>query len=124
LTETAEVPTRLARFLLHETSPTTKPTKENTMQTCLKIQDLTPVRDIDRKAMSAIVGGTGDEANALRQSNFMALFAPVSVGNGSNFGGGPVIFQVESNPLQVASNVSESSNSKSAAIFGKIAEFL
>ena len=93
------------------------------MKSTLMIKDLSSAKELDRKAMSAVRGGSGDQANAGQQSNLMAMFAPVSVGNGSVFKGGPVIFQVESNPVQTASNENTSTNSKGAALYAKFAEY-
>jgi hypothetical protein len=75
----------------------------------LIIKDLAFDKELDRKAMSAVRGGIGNQAGATQQANTLALFAPVSVGNGSFFGG-PAIIQVDSAPTQRASNSSTSSN--------------
>jgi hypothetical protein len=75
----------------------------------LTIKDLALDKELNDKAMCAVRGGLNNQANATQQSNTMALFAPVSVGNGSIFGG-PAIIQVDSNPTQTASNDSTSSN--------------
>jgi hypothetical protein len=74
----------------------------------LTIKDLALDKELSGEAMSAVHGGIGNQANATQQGNTMALFAPVSVGNG--FFGGPAIIQVDSNPTQSASNYSSSSN--------------
>ena len=88
------------------------------MKSTLLIKDLSATKELDGKAMSAVRGGIGDQANATNQSNIMAMFAPVSVGNGSSFGGsGPVTFQVTSNPTQTASNYNTTSNEKSLDLF-------
>ena len=79
----------------------------------LMIKDLSLDKQLDRTAMAAVRGGNGNQANATGQSNLMVMFAPVSVGNGSNFSGGPVIFQVDSNPTQTATNDNTSVNFKS-----------
>jgi hypothetical protein len=62
--------------------------------------------------MSAVRGGFANQANGTSQANTQALFAPVLVGNGSCFSGGPVNIQVDSSPYQSASNDSTSSNSQ------------
>ena len=50
----------------------------------------------------------------------MAMFAPVTVGNGSLIGG-PANIQVDSNPTQTASNDSTSTNFKSLDWFAPYA---
>lgn len=82
------------------------------MKSTLIIKDLALDKALDGKSMSAVRGGNGNQANATGQSNVGALFAPVSVGNGSLIGG-PANFQVDSNPTQTLSNDSTSSNFKS-----------
>ena len=94
------------------------------MKSILKINDLSITKELDGKAMSAVRGGQGDQANATGQSNFLAMLAPVSVANGATFSGGPVIFQVDSNPVQTASNESTSTNSKSASFLETLREYL
>jgi hypothetical protein len=93
------------------------------MKSALMIKDLALDKELDGKAMSAVHGGNSDQANATQQSNVMALFAPVSVGNGSLIGGGPVNFQVESNPTQTATNSSTSTNVKSFDILSNFPVF-
>ena len=83
------------------------------MKSTLTIKDLSLDKELAAKEMSAVRGGIGDQANATGQSNILAMIAPVSVGNGSSFSGGPVIFQVDSNPTQTATNDNTSTNSKS-----------
>jgi hypothetical protein len=79
------------------------------MKSTLMIKDLSVAKELDRSAMSAVRGGIGNQANSTGQSNSLAMFAPVSVGNGSAVSG-PVTFQVDSNPTQTASNDNTSSN--------------
>ena len=83
------------------------------MKATLIIKDLSLDKKLAGKDMAAVRGGIGNQANAIGQSNALALLAPVSVGNGSSFSGGPVIFQVDSNPTQTATNDNTSTNSKS-----------
>ena len=83
------------------------------MTSTLTIKDLSLDKQLAAKEMSAVRGGIGDQANATGQSNLLAMIAPVSVGNGSSFSGGPVIFQVDSNPTQTATNDNTSTNTKS-----------
>ena len=83
------------------------------MTSTLTIKDLSLDKQLAAKEMSAVRGGIGDQANATGQSNLLAMIAPVSVGNGSSFSGGPVIFQVDSNPTHTATNDNTSTNTKS-----------
>ena len=83
------------------------------MKSTLIIKDLSLDKELAGKEMAAVRGGIGDQANATGQSNLLAMLAPVSVGNGSSFSGGPVIFQVDSNPTQTATNDNTSTNTKS-----------
>jgi hypothetical protein len=76
------------------------------------IKDLSLDKELDRKEMSAVRGGLANQVNGTNQVNNQSLFAPVSVGNGSYFGSGPVNIQVDSYPTQTASNDSTSSNSQ------------
>jgi len=76
------------------------------------IKDLSLDKELDHKEMSAVRGGLANQANGTNQVNNQSLFAPVSVGNGSYFGGGPVNIQVDSYPTQTASNDSTSTNSQ------------
>ncbi len=83
------------------------------MKSTLTIKDLAVTEELDRKAMSSVRGGLANQANGTGQSNFMGMFAPVSVANGAHFGGNaPVIIQVDSYPTQYANNSSHSSNSQ------------
>lgn len=90
------------------------------MESTLMIKDLALDKELDGKSMSAVRGGSSDQANGTAQSNVMALFAPVNVGNGSLIGGGPVNLQVSSDPTQTATNSSTSTNTKSFDWFGGI----
>jgi hypothetical protein len=89
------------------------------MKSTLTIKDLAATKELDQKAMSAVRGGLGDQANSTAQGNFMATFAPVNVGNGS-YVSGPATFQVDSNPTQTATNDNTSTNFKSLDIGGLI----
>ena len=80
------------------------------MKSTLMIKDLSLDKELDRKAMCAVRGGIGNQANSIGQSNALAMVAPVSVGNGSAVSG-PVTFQVDSNPTQTATNDNTSTNS-------------
>jgi hypothetical protein len=91
--------------------------------TILYVKDLSLDRDLTAPALAAVRGGNGNQANATDQSNFAAMLVPVAVGNGSTFSGGPVIFQVDSNPTQTLTNDSTSSNSKAFSLAGLLADF-
>jgi hypothetical protein len=85
------------------------------MKSILTIKDLSANKELDRKAMCAVRGGEGDQANGTNQSNVLAAFAPVKVANGSKFmGSGPTTIQVRSDVDQTADNYSYSDNYKSA----------
>ncbi|KON81117.2 hypothetical protein PA01_18580 [Azoarcus sp. PA01] len=60
--------------------------RRTTMKSNLIIKDLSLDKALDRKAMSSVRGGVGNQANATQQGNFQEMFAPVAVGNGANFG--------------------------------------
>ena len=79
------------------------------MKSTLIIKDLALDKKLDRKAMSAVHGGIGNQANSTGQSNVLDMAAGVCVGDGSSVFG-PVAFQVDSNPTQTASNYNTSSN--------------
>jgi hypothetical protein len=89
------------------------------MKSTLIIKDLALDAELDRKAMSAVRGGQGNQANGTNQSTVMASFAPVKVANGSKFmGSGPTTIQVSSDVDQTGDNYSYSDNYKSAFGFG------
>ena len=87
------------------------------MKSTLMINDLCANKELERKEMSAVRGGQGDQGNVTGQSNTGFIFAPVSVGNGSQFNG-PTSFQVTSNPTQNFSNYSRSKNVNSLDLPG------
>ena len=87
------------------------------MKSTLLIKDLALDKALDGKTMAAVRGGLSNQANATQQSNTLAMFAPVAVGNGSFFGGTSNL-QVDSNPTQTASNSSTSNNFQGFDWFG------
>ena len=91
------------------------------MKSTLKINDLSASKELERKEMTAVRGGQGDQGNVTGQSNTGFIFAPVSVGNGSHFAG-PASLQVTSNPTQNFSNYSSSKNFNSLALPGFMME--
>ena len=84
------------------------------MKSVLSIKDLALDKELSGEAMAAVRGGVFNQANSTHQQNFLSMFAPVSVGNGSFFGG-PTIIQVDSIPTQHASNYSLSENYQGGA---------
>ena len=93
------------------------------MKSTLIIKDLSLDKELGSKEMTSVRGGIGDQANAIGQSNTLAMFAPVTVGNGSIFAGGPSNVQVDSNPTQTATNTNTSTNFKGMALFGILPNF-
>ena len=81
------------------------------MKATLTIKDLAVTEELDSKAMASVRGGLANQANGTNQMNTQAMFAPVTVGNGSYFGG-PASIQVDSYATQYASNDSHSTNSQ------------
>lgn len=81
------------------------------MKSTLIIKDLAIEKQLDGKAMSAVSGGNGNQANATQQGNFLQMDAGVNVANCSGIYG-PANLQVDSNPTQTASNYSTSTNDK------------
>ena len=79
------------------------------MKSTLIIKDLALDKELNGKAMAGVRGGLNNQANTTHQSNVLAQFAPVSVGNGSIFGGMTTL-QVDSTPTQTAYNDSYSYN--------------
>ena len=83
------------------------------MKSTLMINDLSASKELERKEMSAVRGGQGDQGNVTGQSNALGIIAPFMVGNNSVFNG-PTLIQADSSPAQTASNDSSSKNSKRA----------
>ena len=79
------------------------------MKSTLTIKDLAANKDLDRKAMSAVRGGQGDQAIAEQLSNAQAGGVNMNVGNGSLFNG-PTTIQSDSKFDQYATNDSYSRN--------------
>jgi hypothetical protein len=82
------------------------------MKSTLTIKDLAANKDLDRKAMSAVRGGQGDQAIAEQLRNAQAGGVNMNVGNGSLFNG-PTTVQSDSKFNQDATNDSYSKNFKS-----------
>ena len=72
--------------------------------TTLHISDLSTATELDAKAMTAVRGGTDDQAIGTSQSNVQGMVAAANIGNGSIFGGGPTNIQSDNTFTQTASN--------------------
>ena len=85
------------------------------MTTTLTIKDLSTSLELDGKAMTAVRGGDGNQANGVSQLNVQSMAALVNVGNGSLFGG-PATIQSDNTFTQTATNHSDVSNFKGLSI--------
>ena len=84
------------------------------MTSTLSIVDLSVSKELDSKALSAVRGGTADQANGISQLNLQSMLAAVNVGNGMVVGANsPVIIQSDNTFTQDAHNDSSASNGKS-----------
>jgi len=84
------------------------------MQSTLTIKDLSASLELDGKAMSAVHGGTSDQAIGTSQLNLQSMLAAANVGNGMVVGANsPVIIQSDNTFGQTADNTSTASNGKS-----------
>ena len=81
----------------------------------LTIKDLSASHELDCKAMSAVHGGLGDQANGTSQSNVPTMVAAANVGNGSIFAG-PATIQSDNTFSQSASNYSDALNFKGFSV--------
>ena len=81
----------------------------------LMIKDLSASHELDRKAMTAVRGGLGDQANGTSQSNVQNMVTAANVGNGSIFAG-PATIQSDNTFTQSAYNDSYAENFKGFAI--------
>jgi hypothetical protein len=83
------------------------------MTSTLTISDLSASRELDSKAMSAVRGGVGDQANGTGQMNLQSMLAAANVGNGLIVGANsPVIIQSDNTFSQDAHNSSTATNDK------------
>ena len=92
------------------------------MKSTLTISDLSASKELDGKAMSAVRGGTADQANGTSQLNLQSMLAAANVGNGLVVGANsPVIIQSDNTFSQDASNSNYVSNKSLllAALFGR-----
>ena len=88
----------------------------------LHISDLSASKELDRKAMTAVRGGTDDQAIGSSLLNIEAMQAAANVGNGMKVGdNSPVIIQSDNTFSQDADNTNTASNKSLllAALFGR-----
>ena len=88
----------------------------------LDISDLSVSKELDRKAMSAVRGGTDDQAIGTSEMNLQGMLAAANVGNGLVVGANsPVIIQSDNTFSQDADNDNHASNKSLllAALFGR-----
>ena len=85
------------------------------MHTTLTIKDLSASHELDAKAMSAVRGGDGNQANGTSQMNVQNMAALANVGNASLFGG-PATIQSDNTFTQSASNYSYAENFKGLSV--------
>ena len=78
-------------------------------------KDLSASLELDAKAMSAVHGGDGNQANGTSQMNVQNMAALANVGNGSLFGG-PTTIQSDNTFTQSAANYSYAENFKGLSI--------
>jgi hypothetical protein len=87
------------------------------MHTTLSITDLSVSKELDRKALSAVRGGTADQAIGTSQLNLQSMLAAANVGNGMVVGANsPVIIQSDNTFGQDADNSSTAYNGKSFSL--------
>ena len=81
----------------------------------LMIKDLSTSLELDRKAMGAVRGGNGDQANGVSQTNAQSMAAAANVGN-DLLAGGPLTIQSHNSFDQDADNDSFAKNVKSFSV--------
>ena len=81
----------------------------------LMIKDLSASLELDRKAMTAVRGGEGNQANGTSQANVQNMVASANIGNGSFFGG-PATIQSDNTFTQTATNYNDAANFKGLSI--------
>ena len=81
----------------------------------LSIKDLPTSHELDGKAMTAVRGGQGDQANGTSQSNTQCMTAAANIGNGSIFQG-PATIQSDNTFTQTASNWNDADNYKGFSV--------
>jgi len=81
----------------------------------LTIKDLSASHELDAKAMTAVRGGTSDQANGTSQANGQGMAALANVGNASLYCG-PATIQSDNTFTQSASNYSYAENFKGLSV--------
>ena len=81
----------------------------------LTIKDLSASHELDAKAMTAVRGGDGNQANGTGQMNVQNMASLANVGNASLFGG-PATIQSDNTFTQSASNYSYAENFKGLSV--------
>ena len=89
--------------------------------TTLHISDLSISKELDGKAMTAVLGGADDQAIATSQSNVQVMSAAANIGNGSLFFGGPTDIQSDNTFTQTASNSNTATNVDAFVLLGHLA---
>lgn len=87
------------------------------MKSTLKIADLSVSMELDGKALSAVRGGQGNQANGVAQTNVQNMLAAANVGNASMFMG-PTTIQSDNTFDQYAYNSSYAINASAFAALG------
>ena len=87
--------------------------------TTLHISDLSISKELDGKAMTAVRGGTDDQAIATSESNVQGMVAVANIGNGSVFGG-PTNIQSDNTFTQTASNYNTATNVDAFLLLGRL----
>ena len=85
----------------------------------LTIQDLSASIELDREAMTALRGGTSDEAVGSSQTNVQNMVVASNVANASLFGG-PAIVQSDNAFSQSASNYNTATNIDAFLVLGRL----
>jgi hypothetical protein len=94
------------------------------MKSTLSITDLPVSKELDCKAMSAVRGGTADQAIGTSQLNLQSMLAAANVGNGLIVGANsPVIIQSDNTFSQDAHNDSTAYNDKSFSLGALLRSF-
>jgi hypothetical protein len=87
------------------------------MKATLTIKDLSANKELDRKAMCAVRGGSSDQGIANQQFNGQAALVNSSIADGSKFCG-PTNIQADTDVHQDAENYSYNDNFKALSLFG------
>ncbi len=85
----------------------------------IHISDLSISKELDGKAMSAVRGGTDDQAIGTSQSNAQGMLAAANIGNGSLFFG-PTNIQSDNTFHQDATNTNTATNVDAFVLLGRL----